>query len=161
MIAVIITIMKVLKFIASIVITFSAAAIGSLATYANIPTWYASLEKPIFNPPNWVFGPVWTVLYIAMAVALYLVWVRPNRNKKRAVIAFAVQLTLNALWSIVFFGLHLPWLAVVVILALLVSIIFTIREFYIISRPASYLLVPYVLWVSFASILTISVASLN
>lgn len=153
--------MKVPKLIASLAVTFSAAAAGSLATYPNIPTWYASLEKPVFTPPNWVFGPVWTLLYLAMAVALYLVWTKPNQDKKRAITVFGVQLALNALWSIVFFGLHLPWLAVVVILMLLISIIIAMREFYRISRLASYLLIPYALWVSFATILTIATASLN
>lgn len=96
-----------------------------------------------------------------MAVALYLVWTKPNQDKKRAITVFGVQLALNALWSIVFFGLHLPWLAVVVILMLLISIIIAMREFYRISRLASYLLIPYALWVSFATILTIATASLN
>lgn len=128
----------------------------------NIPTWYAQLDKPWFNPPNWVFGPVWSTLYLLMGIALYLVWTAKTKDsKKRAYSIFGAQLVLNLLWSVVFFGLHQSWLAVVVIVALWITIALTIREFAKFSRPAAWLLVPYIAWVTFASALNIAVAVLN
>jgi benzodiazapine receptor len=154
--------MKAMKLIASLVISFAAGAIGSIATIPNIPTWYAGLEKPFLNPPNFVFGPVWTVLYILIAISLYLVWTQKStKSKVLAYGAFATQMILNALWSFVFFGLHMPALAVVVVVLLLVAIVLTIMSFYRFSKPAAYLLVPYLLWVCFATYLTVGVALLN
>ena len=153
---------RVVKLLLSLVVSFAAGGIGSLATTPNIPTWYAALEKPFFNPPNWVFGPVWTLLYILMGVSLYLVWTSKGKaSKQTAHRLFGVQLVLNALWSIVFFGLHQPWLAVAVIAGLLVILVFTVRVFAKYSRLAAWLLVPYVAWVSFAYTLNIGVALLN
>ena|SRR5690349_403322 len=153
---------RVVKLLVSIALSFVAGAIGSLATTPNIPTWYAALEKPFFNPPNWVFGPVWTLLYILMGISLYLVWTAKNKNQKTtAYKLFGLQLVLNALWSIVFFGLHQPWLAVVVIGALLVVLTITIKVFSGYSKAAAWLLVPYIAWVSFATTLNIGVALLN
>lgn len=154
--------MNILKLVGSIAISFAAGGIGSIATISNIPTWYAALDKPWFNPPNWVFGPVWSTLYLLMGIALWLVWTaKSDASKQRAYIVFGTQLVLNALWSLVFFGLHQPWLAVVIIAALIVAIILNIREFNKFSRVAAWLLVPYIAWVTFASILNISVAYLN
>ena len=153
---------RVAKLIISMAVSFGAAGIGSLATTSNIQTWYATLEKPFFNPPNWLFGPVWTLLYLLIGLSLYLVWITKTKSsKQRALIWFGVQLVLNALWSIVFFGLHQPWLAVVVILGLLVSIALTMRSFAGFSRTAALLLIPYICWVSFATVLNISIAILN
>jgi benzodiazapine receptor len=153
---------RVAKLIASIAASFAAGAIGSLATIPNIPTWYAALEKPFFNPPNWIFGPVWTILYILVGISLYLVWTSPSKKPKRtAYLLFGVQITLNTLWSIVFFGAHLPWAAVAIIIALLVTIIMTMKAFWAHSRWACWLLIPYIAWVSFATILNISIALLN
>lgn len=154
--------MKILKLVASIVVSFAAGAIGSLATVSNIPTWYAGLDKPWFNPPNWVFGPVWSTLYLLMGIALYLVWTAESTTSKtKAYVLFGTQLVLNTLWSVVFFGLHQPWLAGVVIAALLVTIVMTMHEFRRFSKVAMWLLAPYVAWVLFASVLNISVALLN
>lgn len=156
---------KPLKFVISIVASFAAGGIGSLATTPNIPTWYAGLEKPFFNPPNWVFGPVWTLLYILIGISFYMVWAAPKPSarakKSSATVWFAAQLMLNALWSLVFFGMHAPLAGVAVILLLLGSIIAMMRSFWPISKPASYLLIPYIAWVSFASMLNISIAVLN
>lgn len=154
--------MKVLKFIAAIAISFLAAGIGSLATTPNIPTWYAGLEKPFFSPPNWLFAPVWTVLYIGIGSSLWLVWIKKAATSKtREYRLFAIQLALNALWSLIFFGMHQPWLAVVVIIALDIAVIATIWSFNRISRPAAGLLLPYLLWICFATCLNIGVAILN
>lgn len=153
---------KVIIFIAAIIGSYASGVIGSLATIPNIPTWYAALEKPLLNPPNWVFGPVWSVLYVLMGVALALVILaKTKRSKNNAYTWFGVQLALNTVWSLVFFGLHSPWLGVVVIAALIVSIIMTIRAFYPIKKAAAWLLLPYLAWVSFATYLTISIAVLN
>jgi len=154
--------MKAVKLIASIVISFVAGAVGSLATISNIPTWYAELEKPLLNPPNFVFGPVWTMLYLLMGVALYLVWTsKAAKSKAVAYAAFVAQLVLNALWSLVFFGLHSPELGILVIILLIGAIVATMVTFYRFSKPAAYLLIPYLLWVCFATYLTIGIAVLN
>lgn len=154
--------MNIVKLVISIAASLAAGAVGSLATIPNIPSWYAALDKPWFNPPNWIFGPVWTTLYILMGISLYLVWVARSKEQKRtAYILFGAQLFLNALWSIVFFGLHEPLAAVGIILLLLVSLVVTFGSFWRFSRVASLLLVPYIAWVSFASCLNIAIALLN
>jgi translocator protein len=154
---------KVAELIFSIFICFFAGAVGSIFTFPSIPTWYASLNKPFFNPPNWIFGPVWTVLYIMMGVALYLFWQKKARKneKQPGYVFFAVQLVFNALWSIIFFGWHLPLMAFMVIVVLWLAILLTIVNFLKLSHVAGYLLLPYLLWVSFASLLNFSVMILN
>lgn len=153
---------KLTVFLASILGSFAAGAIGSLATIPNIPTWYGSLTKPLLNPPNWLFGPVWSVLYLLMGVALALIILKVSKqSKKSAYLWFGVQLVLNTLWSLVFFGLHSPWLGVVVITALITSIFMTIREFRRIDKHSQWLLAPYFAWVCFAAYLTIGIAVLN
>lgn len=153
---------KLLVFVVSILGSFSAGAIGSLATIPNIPTWYATLNKPPLNPPNWVFGPVWSVLYLLIGAALaLLILTVVDGTKKKAYFWFSLQLILNAAWSLVFFGLHLPWLGVAVIIALIISIIMTMREFYRINKLAAWLFAPYLAWVCFASYLTVGIALLN
>jgi translocator protein len=153
---------KIIKLFVSVGISLAAGAIGGLATSSNIPSWYSGLHKPSFNPPNEVFGPVWTVLYILMGISLFLAWTatRP-RQKTRAYAAFATQLVLNALWSIVFFGLRSPVGGLIVIGLLLAAIITTMRFFWPISRPAVYLLLPYLGWVSFATVLNAAIFTLN
>lgn len=141
---------------------FAAASIGSLATFGPVKTWYPGLAKPPFNPPSWIFGPVWTLLYLMMALALALVLVsRKKKNKNGAVALFAAQLVFNSLWSVVFFGLRLLWPAFAVIVVLWFLILITALLFFRINRAASYLLLPYLAWVSFASVLNFSVATLN
>lgn len=132
-------------------------------TLAAIPTWYQALNKPIFSPPNWVFGPVWTILYCLMGISAYLVWKKGLRNNgvKVALTYFLMQLALNFLWSVIFFGLHLPLLAFIEIVILWLFIFVTMKKFAKISRDASYLLIPYIIWVSFAAILNISIVILN
>ncbi len=153
--------MKIGKLIVSIGVSFLAGVVGSIFTFSAIPTWYATLAKPSFNPPNWLFGPAWTILYILMGIALYLIWTSATQNKKIAYMAFFVQLILNALWSIIFFGAHNLGLAFGEIVLLWLAIIWTILEFRKISKPAGYLLIPYIFWVTFAAILNFSVWRLN
>lgn len=146
-----------------LLLPFAAGAIGSLATTPNIPTWYANLEKPFLNPPNEVFGPVWTLLYLLIGIASMVVLQAkaPATQKKTAYRALAAQLLLNTTWSIVFFGLHQPWLGVITILLLLGSIIWNSVAFHRIHRLAGFLLLPYFAWVCFATYLTIGIAVLN
>lgn len=133
---------------------FAVAAIGSSVTTPEIGGWYATLQKPPFNPPNWIFGPVWTLLYAMMAVAAWLVWRRQGVTGARGALAlFVLQLLLNLAWSILFFGLRSPGAALVDILLLWSAILLTSRTFAIHSRPAGLLLLPYLAWVSFAAVL--------
>ncbi len=148
--------------VAFVALCLLAGAIGSIFTFPSIAGWYAGLNKPFFSPPNWVFGPVWTILYIVIGIAAYLVFMeRKKRKTKRAMTAFAVQLALNVLWSILFFGMHSPLLGLLCIIALWLSIAITIREFMKVSRTAGLLLIPYIAWVSFAAILNAAVFLLN
>jgi len=153
----------VAKLIASLLAVFLVAAIGSIFTTSSIPTWYAGLQKPIFTPPDWLFAPAWTVLYILMAVAAFLVWRQGLRTLgvKGALLAYLVQLVLNILWSVIFFGLKSPLFGMVVILLLWFGIIVTTARFFWISRAAAWLMMPYVLWATFASALNIGVFVLN
>lgn len=144
------------KLLLSILLCLSAGFIGSLATFPAIPTWYASLVKPSFSPPNWIFGPVWTTLYILMGIAMYLVW-----KKRKSLTLFIIHLVFNAGWSIVFFGLHSILGGMIVIIILWGIIVALIRGFYRIDRIAAYLLIPYLAWVSFASVLNFSLLMLN
>lgn len=152
---------KIAKFIISILIPFLASIIGSFFTSSSISTWYETLIKPFFNPPSWIFGPVWTFLYLLMGISFYLVWISKAKNKKYAYIFFGIQLFLNALWSILFFGFQMPFLAFIEIILLWAMILLTIIYFYKINKVASYLLIPYILWVSFAAVLNFSLFYLN
>lgn len=132
-------------------------------TISAIKDWYFYLNKPFFAPPNWLFGPAWTTLYFLMGVAIYLIWIQ-DQNKKKVKVAvqfFLAQLTLNFLWSPIFFGLRAPILGLVMIIAMWGLIFMTMKQFYPLSKPAFYLLVPYILWVSFATLLNVAIVVLN
>lgn len=137
--------------------------IGALVTTPSIGAWYAGLIKAPLNPPGWVFGPVWTILFALMGVAASLIWEKGIKNKavSLALKFFIFQLALNALWSILFFGLHRPLLALLDIIVLLAAIAWTTWRFWKISRPAGSLMLSYLLWVSFAIYLNYSVVVLN
>ncbi|MBW3012547.1 tryptophan-rich sensory protein [Candidatus Woesearchaeota archaeon] len=151
---------SLIRLVVSIVISGLAGLIGSLFTSQTVSTWFVELNKPVFNPPNWLFGPVWTLLYILIGVSLFIVWEK-NSKDKLAYTFFGVQMALNALWSILFFGLKSPLLAFIEIIALWVFILLTILRFYKISKTSAYLLIPYILWVSFAAVLNFSIYLLN
>lgn len=165
------TLKSFLKVLLSIAICELAGIIGAVFTVSAIPGWYATLTKPALNPPAWVFGPVWTTLYALMGISLFLIWwdhlylIRTNKRIvtvwRSGVVLFFVQLALNALWSVIFFGLHSPGGALVDIILLWLAIVWTMITFYKISRPAAYLLVPYILWVSFAAYLNYAIWALN
>ncbi|MBM7776413.1 tryptophan-rich sensory protein [Actinokineospora baliensis] len=140
------------------VLSYGVAALGSLATLDNVRGWYASADKPWFTPPNWLFGPVWTVLYGLIAVAAWLVWRRGDRS---ALGIWGVQLALNLAWTPAFFALRWLWPAFAVILLLDVAVVATIVRFRRTHRVAAWLLVPYLAWILFASLLNAGVAALN
>lgn len=146
-----------LRLIGFILLCQAAGIIGSIFTFNSVNTWYPTLEKPFFNPPSFVFGPVWTTLYFLMGISLFLVW----GKKKIDLRWFWAQLSLNTIWSIIFFGLKNPLFALIIIIFLWISIFQTIKSFKKVNKKASYLLYPYIAWVSFAAILNLSIVLLN
>ena len=145
--------------LSSILACQAAGVVGGVATARSVNTWYATLKKPAFTPPSWVFGPVWTTLYLLMGVSLYLIRkgdvAPPAAGAARKL--FAIQLLLNALWSFVFFGLRSPRWALVEIVGLWGALVLTLRAVSRVSRPAAVLLVPYLLWTSFALVLNYAI----
>lgn len=155
---------KYLKIIICVAICLTVGYLSSIVTQSSIESWYPTIEKPSFNPPNWVFAPVWTLLFILMGIAAGLIWDKIDLDKelvKKGLFFFAVQLALNALWSYLFFGLNNILLASIEIVLLLLIIYETYLIFKKIDKKASYLLIPYMLWVGFATILTITIYFLN
>lgn len=142
---------------------FAAALLGNIATTPNIPTWYAGLEKPFFTPPNWLFGPVWIFLYSLMLNAVWAILSKPpaTPGRKIALTAFFTQLALNASWSFAFFAARSPLLGLIVIVLLLAAILWTIRAFWRVDRIAAWCLIPYVLWVGYATALNGAIWWLN
>lgn len=148
------------RFVASVAVCEAAGIIGSVFTISAIPGWYATLQKPWFTPPNWLFGPVWLALYFLMGATLYVLWgKRPQSGT--ALAAFAVQLIFNAAWSAVFFGAHELFYGFVIIVALWLAILVTSALSYRVSRSAAALLIPYIVWVTIASALNYYVWVLN
>lgn len=154
---------EILKLSLSVLIPLLIGFVGSYFTAPAIPEWYAGLNKPSLNPPNWIFAPVWTILYIFMGVAFFLVW-KESTETRRKIIAFAffgAQLVLNLTWSIFFFGMKNPELALMNIVLLIIALVATMISFYKISKKTLYLLLPYLLWISFASYLNYQIIVLN
>ena len=163
----------------SILLSHLAGIIGSIGTVSSVDTWYTTLVKPSFNPPGWIFGPVWLILYTLMGIALYLVWLQIQKptgilawfkyklqRKKReriqsAVVFFLIHLVINALWSLVFFGMKELGSALLVIILLWIMILVLVKEFFAIDKRAGFLLLPYLAWVSFATLLNYSILMLN
>ena len=156
-----------LHLLAAILPVAATAAVGSVATQAEIPGWYAGLNKPSFNPPDWVFPVAWTALYTMIAVALWrLLGAEPRTGPSRggwrlALIAFLLQLGLNAAWTPVFFSAHAVGLGLIVVVSLLVMVLWTIRLTWRFDRAAAWLLVPYAAWVAFATLLNAAILRLN
>lgn len=147
----------------SFIIVFAAATVGNLATMPSIPTWYATLNKPFFNPPNWIFGPVWTLLFILLAISFWKI-LRSDSDRKirlQAIYSFALQMIMNPLWSITFFYFHAPAAALAVVVMLEISVIVMIRTFTRVDRIAGLLQWPYAAWVAFATILNAAIVVLN
>ena len=153
---------KVFTYLGFILVCQMAGIIGSVFTAPAVKGWYTTINKSPLNPPSWVFAPVWTILFIMMGISVSIIWLsEKNEARTKALKVFFVQLVLNTLWSIIFFGLKNPALAFVEIILLWLAILYTIILFRKINRKASCLLIPYILWVSFASVLTLSVVLLN
>ena len=151
---------KYLTFILFFIITFSASLIGGVATVSFKEPWYSTLIKPSFNPPDWVFGPVWTILYLMMTIAIWLYWHSINRNHK-IVFYYFIHIAVNTTWSIVFFVFHQILLAMIVLIFLIGLIIFLMICFKRVNMTSFYLMVPYLLWCCYALILNISIYLLN
>src|SRR4030043_1667218 len=150
---------KIFKLAVSILVCQGAGIIGSFFTLPAISTWYTTLNKPSFNPPNWIFAPVWTLLYLSMGIGAFLIWEKGFKKKevRIALLIFALQLALNIKWSFLFFGLKSPSLAFVEIIFLWLAIAATIWAFYKISKPAGLILIPYLIWVTLATVLNFSI----
>jgi benzodiazapine receptor len=153
--------MNIYKLIASIAICLIVGFLGSIFTTKSIPAWYKKLKKPSFNPPNWIFGPVWTTLYVLMGISFYIVWNKNAVGSNVAIIIFLIQLFLNFLWSLLFFGLKKPFYAFIEIVVLWILILINIIYFFRIAPVSAYLLIPYIFWVSFAAILNYKIFRLN
>ena len=153
---------KFIKPAISVFIPLAVGLLGSVFTASSVNTWYATVNKPSFNPPNWIFGPVWTTLFVMMAIAAWLVW-KPEGFQAAAwpLTLFAIQLALNIAWSWIFFGLHQPGWAFVEIVILWLAIVRTTGAFFGRSKTAGWLMVPYLAWVSFASVLNFTIWRLN
>ncbi len=154
---------SIIRIAISVTICLLVGFIAAVATQSSVSTWYVQLNKPSFNPPNWLFAPVWTVLYVLMGISLGLVWNKGFYHKwvKTALYHFGFQLILNAAWSIVFFGAKAILPALLIILSLFILLFFTIRWFKIVEPIAAYLLIPYLIWVGFAAVLNFEIWRLN
>lgn len=153
----------ILKLITAIAVSQLAGIIGSIFTASSVETWYVDLRKPDFTPPSWIFGPVWITLYTLMGIAAWLVWRKGLQHKtvRIALLFFAAQLVLNALWSVIFFGAQAPFAAFIEILFLWLTIVLTIVSFFKVFTWAGVLLVPYIVWVSYATVLNGFIWKLN
>ena len=151
-----------LKFLVSILLPLSLGAIAGMFTSQSVPEWYATLNRPSFNPSNWIFGPVWTTLYILMGISFFLIWKQEaSKVRNRAILIFLLQLLLNFAWSFIFFYFNMIGLALVEIILLWISIVMMLVVFYKIKPIASYINIPYLLWVTFATVLNASYYILN
>lgn len=153
---------SLLKLLISIILPLSVGAIAGMVTAQSIPEWYAGLNRPSFNPPNWIFAPVWTTLYVLMGISLFLIW-RQDVSKERniAILVFLLQLLLNFAWSFLFFYFKMMGLALIEIILLWMNIVVMLVVFYNIKPMASYINIPYLLWVTFATVLNADYYFLN
>jgi translocator protein len=153
---------QLFKLIASLTLPLGLGAIAGLFTAEAVPEWYVTLNRPSFNPPNWVFGPVWTTLYLLMGISLFLIWKQPaSKGRNQAIFVFFLQLTLNFCWSFIFFYFNMIGFALIEIILLWMSIVIMLVLFYKTKPMAAYINIPYLLWVTFATILSASYYFLN
>ena len=153
---------NIVKLLISIILPLSIGAIAGIFTAKSIPEWYATLNPPSFNPPNWIFGPVWTTLYLIMGISFFLIWkLESGKERNQAIVIFGVQLLLNFGWSFFFFYFNMIGLALIEILLLWITIVLMLTRFYKLKPLAAYLNIPYLLWVSFATVLNAAYFFLN
>lgn len=152
----------IVKLSISILLPLSLGAIAGMYTAGAIPEWYATLNQPSFNPPNWVFGPVWTTLYLLMGISFFLIWkLEAGKKRNQAIVIFLVQLILNFAWSFFFFYFNMIWLALIDIILLWSTIVLMLARFYKLKPLTAYLNIPYLLWVTFATVLNAAYYFLN
>lgn len=151
------------KLIFSITVCQLAGLVGSVFTFSSIESWYNYLNQPSFRPPNWLFGPVWTILYTFMGISLYWIWIKGTKKKevRQAIKLFFIHLALNSSWSVIFFGIHNIYLALVTVVVLWIFIVVVMVKFYKIDKKASFILIPYLAWVSFATVLNYNIWLMN
>ena len=153
---------KIGQLLLCLILPLAVGGISGFFTVEAIPGWYRTIEKPEWNPPSWVFGPVWTTLYILMGIAMFLIWTRPRTElRQRALYLNAIQLILNFFWSFIFFNVHAMGWALVEILMLWILIVATLFAYDKVYKPAAWLLLPYIIWVSFATLLNGAIWWLN
>jgi tryptophan-rich sensory protein len=154
---------SIIKLFSAVLICLGAGFVGSFFTTPEIATWYQTINKPIWNPPSWLFGPVWTTLFILMGIALFLIWQKAAHSKSahRAVVFFLVHLLFNIFWSVAFFNLHSPFYAFIAIIVLWLMIFTLMLWFFRLDKKAGALLIPYLFWVSFAGYLNYTIWQLN
>ena len=151
---------KVISLLIFIVLAFGASAWGGLVTSLYKEPWYSTIIKPTFNPPDWIFAPVWITLYIAMSVAIWLIWINPKRSEKVIYIYF-VHLLINGSWSLFFFGLHLILVSLIIIAVIIILVLWLMKLYYPINKVSAYLMFPYLMWLSYAFILNFYIFILN
>ena len=151
---------KTISLLIFILLAFGASAWGSYVTNLYKEPWYSMIAKPSFNPPEWVFAPVWITLYIAMSVAIWLIWINPKRVEKIIYIYF-IHLFINGSWSLFFFGLHLILVSLIIIAIIIFFVIWLIKLYYPINKLSSFLMLPYLMWLSYAFVLNFSIFTLN
>lgn len=154
--------LQIIKLIVSIIVPLGLGSIAGIFTAQSVPEWYATLNRPSFNPPNWIFGPVWTMLYILMGISLFLIWkLEISKERNLAILVFMLQLLLNFGWIFIFFYFNMIGLALIEIILLWIFIVIMLVLFYKIKPIAAYINIPYLLWVSFATVLNGSYYFLN
>tara|TARA_Y100000590_G_scaffold355016_1_gene408584 strand:- start:33 stop:503 length:471 start_codon:yes stop_codon:yes gene_type:complete len=151
---------KVISLLIFIVLAFGASAWGGLVTSLYKEPWYSTIIKPTFNPPDWIFAPVWITLYIAMSVAIWLIWINPKRSEKVIYIYF-VHLLINGSWSLFFFGLHLILVSLIIIAVIIILVLWLMKLYYPINKVSAYLMFPYLMWLSYAFLLNLYIFILN
>ena len=151
---------KIISLLIFNILAFGASAWGSYVTNLYKEPWYSEIAKPSFNPPDWVFAPVWIILYISMSVAIWLIWINPKRVEKIIYIYF-IHLLINGSWSIFFFGLHLILVSLIVIAIIIFFVVWLIKLYYPINKMSSFLMVPYLVWLSYAFVLNFYIFILN
>ena len=143
-----------------VVLAFSASAWGGFITSMHKEPWYSTITKATFNPPDWVFTPVWITLYLLMSVAIWLIWINPKRSEK-AIYIYFIHLFVNANWSVAFFGLHLILVSLIIIAVIIFLVAWLIKLYYPINKLSSYLMIPYLMWLSYAFVLNFYIFTLN